>query len=303
MNKKSPLVSVVMPIFNAQNYISKALESILHQTYQNLEIIVINDGSTDSSREILESFNDPRIKLISRENRGLIATLNEGIALSSGMYIARMDADDICYPARIERQVEYLESHKDIGVLFTGLEYIDAKGSVIKTNVTSKFREVFPVQLLFGCPVCHPTAIFNLRLLAKEDIKYDSDFKNTEDFELWTRLISRTKVGILAGELFQYRIHTQSITSTNNLNQRNIAVKAISENLLHVKSTRIKKSIGIIYNNRQGNDSNFQTFFAIFFVFLNLKRINKSFTYYHYMIRSYRLMRKLIFNRDANSLR
>ena len=116
MNSK--LVSVIIPVFNAELYIQEAVESICRQTYKELEIIIVDDGSTDGTLQILKSFNDQRINLIARENRGLISTLNECVALSTGAYIARMDADDICRPMRIERQVKYLENHKDIGVLF-----------------------------------------------------------------------------------------------------------------------------------------------------------------------------------------
>ena len=174
---------------------------------------------------------------------------------------------------------------------------------MINNKVDDQYRRVSPVELLFGCPVCHPTAIFNLNLLTKEDIKYDSNFKNTEDFELWTRLVSQTNIGILAEILFGYRVHAQSITTTNNLNQRNTAVLALSKNLLNGKSNRIKKYLTVIYNNHQGSESKFQTLVAIIFIFFNLKRMNVKFTYYDYVIKSYRLMRKIIFSRDVNSLR
>ena len=301
MNNK--LVSVIIPVYNAEFYIQLALESVSKQTYQELEVIVIDDGSTDGTLRILETFCDPRIKVISRGNRGLISTLNECIELSSGEYIARMDADDICYPTRIEEQIKYLSKNKEIGVLFTGLEYIDAQGKVFKQNASDNYREVLPAELLFGCPVCHPTAIFNMNVLTKTDILYNNDFKNTEDFELWTRLISKVRIGILGGILFQYRVHERSITSSNNLLQREMAVSALSKNLINTVSEGIIKKVSIIYNNHQGSYSNFQTLSALFFIFLNLKKMNVGFSYNAYVIKSYRLMRKIIFSPARKSLR
>ena len=105
----TPLVSVVLPVYNAEEYISEALKSILNQTYDNLEVVVVNDGSTDHSLHVIRSLADKRVKIISRENRGLVASLNEGIDAASGDYIARMDADDISHPERISKQIRLLE--------------------------------------------------------------------------------------------------------------------------------------------------------------------------------------------------
>lgn len=134
MNPTPPLISIVIPVYNAERFIEKAIESICNQSYKNIEIIVIDDGSIDESLQIIKSIRDDRIRIISRENRGLIASLNEGINLSRGSYIARMDADDISSPIRIEQQVKYFEHHIDCGVLFTGLEYIDENGNIIRKS-------------------------------------------------------------------------------------------------------------------------------------------------------------------------
>lgn len=113
-----PKISVVMPAYNAEKYIGEAIESILNQTFKDFEFIIINDGSVDHTKEIIREYNDPRIVLLENDkNRGIVLSLNKGLDAATGKYIARMDADDIALKNRFERQVEYLDEHKDIGVL------------------------------------------------------------------------------------------------------------------------------------------------------------------------------------------
>ena len=117
-----PKISVVMPAYNAEKYIGEAIESILNQTFKDFEFIIINDGSVDHTKEIIREYNDPRIVLLENDkNRGIVLSLNKGLDAATGKYIARMDADDIALKNRFERQVEYLDEHKDIGVLGTGI--------------------------------------------------------------------------------------------------------------------------------------------------------------------------------------
>jgi glycosyltransferase involved in cell wall biosynthesis len=264
---------------------------------------VIDDGSTDRSKTIIESVNDERINLVSRENRGLIATLNEGVQLSKGKYIARMDADDICLPDRFTQQIEYFESHSEFGVIFTGLEYIDAAGNLIRKKASNESRKIESVELLFGCPVCHPTAMFNMNVLKKEDIRYDPEFNKAEDFELWTRLASMSKIGILSNILFQYRIHADSITSKNNTEQRATAVRAITKNLSHVKSAGLNKAFSVVYNNHQGDDSLLKTFWSFLKIFFNLKRVNSDFSYKKFLFKAFYLLRGKINYKSKPSLR
>src|SRR5438270_5027187 len=114
---KEPLVSVVMTVYNAQEYLNMAIDSILNQTYRNLEFIIIDDGSTDNSGHIIEAYNDSRIKYTPQKNRGLAAALNKGIGVARGKYIARMDHDDISYRTRLEKQVEFLENNKGVAMV------------------------------------------------------------------------------------------------------------------------------------------------------------------------------------------
>ncbi|MCQ8847217.1 glycosyltransferase [Alteromonas stellipolaris] len=306
MASEQPLISVVMPVYNAQNYILDALKSICDQTYQNLEIIVIDDGSTDSSKELIQSIADidNRLKLISRENKGLISSLNEGIEVSKGQYIARMDADDLSHPERLSRQIDYLEKHPEVGVIFSGIEYIDEYGKIIRKKISSKTRAIEPVELLFGCPVCHPTAMFNMNKVTKIEIRYDHNFKNAEDFELWTRIISAHSISIMNEVLFQYRIHSGSITSQNSDSQRKMAVNAIVKNLSSLSnSKKLKRYFFVVYNNHQGNESRHVTLNAIAFLFIRLKFINYNFSLYKYATKSYYLVRDKLKSSKKVSLR
>tara|TARA_R110000765_G_scaffold413450_1_gene513516 strand:+ start:252 stop:1163 length:912 start_codon:yes stop_codon:yes gene_type:complete len=303
VNENTPLVTVVVPVFNAERYIYKALKSVCEQTYTNLEIIVLDDGSSDGTRRIIESIDDVRIKLISRENRGLIATLNEGVTASKGTYIARMDADDICLPDRFARQVEFFQNNKGFGVLFTGIEYIDASDDIIRKKIAHETRTIKSVELIFGCPLCHPTAMFNMSELTKSDLRYDLEFDKTEDFELWTRLILKTEIALLGDVLFQYRIHSDSITSNNNVEQRKTALRAIERNLSEIKSNKVIRSLGVIYNNHQGGDSFLRTLKAIFIVYINLNKINVGFSNHKFLSKSYYLLRNKLKRNSNISLR
>lgn len=303
MESTSPLISVIIPAFNADLYIQKALESVCNQSHENLEIIVIDDGSTDRTKDIIEKFEDSRILLISRENRGLIATLNEAIEISRGDYIARMDADDICLSTRLETQVQYLRKHNNIGLLFTGIEYIDENGRKLKEKVSIKSRKLEPVELLFGCPVCHPTAMFDMTKLKKSDIQYDKAYCLAEDFELWTRLVNITEIGIINEVLFKYRIHPNSITSKHSEKQRIIATRAVKENMTMNHQFSDNQHLFTIYNNHLGDESYFKTLFSLAFIALTLKILNKKFNYRKYFSKSYYLFSDKIRKRNNKLIR
>lgn len=298
-----PLISVIIPVFNAEQYIKLALDSICKQTYKNLEIIVIDDGSSDQSKAVIEKYEDHRIRFISRENRGLIYTLNEAINISTGEYIARMDADDISAKERLEKQLQFLRNNNDVGVVFTGIEYISETGVVIRSKISKTTRKIDPVELLFGCPLCHPTAMFDMTKLSKRDIHYDSNYHLAEDFELWTRLISITQIGLLNEVFFSYRIHSASITTQNGSKQRLVAIRAINKNLATSASNSVSSSLSTIYNNHLGNESAFKTIFSVLLVGLKLKSINSDFSLKKYLTKSYYLVRNKFSQDYAKELR
>ena len=205
---KLPLVSVLIPMYNAENYIEPALESIQNQTYPNLEIICINDGSNDATFSIVESKAklDSRIKLHSHEHKGIVYTLNRLIDLSHGKYLARMDADDISRLDRIEKQVNYMESNPDIVASGGNVEEFDERG-VLQTSSKHTRHEVLLFRQLHAIAICHPTAILRHSVLLNNNIRYNEKYPYIEDNKLFFDLSQVGRLGNLPDILLAYRRH------------------------------------------------------------------------------------------------
>ncbi|UTZ40106.1 glycosyltransferase family 2 protein [Vibrio campbellii] len=246
----TPEVSVILPVYNAEAYLAQAIDSILSQTFSNLELVVVNDGSTDGSQAIIEQFanQDARVKAYSRENQGLVATLNELLAHTKAPFIARMDADDIAMPNRIERQLSYLKSHTDVALVGTGYRYLDSKGNLLHTRRTITHPGLIAASFLLGNPIAHPTVMFNRQVCGKA-LYYDDTYKHAEDFELWIRLCfeQELKVSNLNEILLHYRVHEQSTSSLHNEMQRNMAVKAIEKTVFGRAMLEQSIDPGVIY--------------------------------------------------------
>ncbi|WP_072594054.1 glycosyltransferase family 2 protein [Campylobacter concisus] len=210
---KNPVVSVVMSVYNAEKYLDAAIRSILEQTYNNFEFIIINDGSNDRSLEIIKKYKneDDRIVLVSRENRGLISSLNEGIAKARGEYIVRMDADDISLPFRIEKQLQVMEHEKDIVVCGS---WINIFGENINEKVARYFEhdKQIKANLLVSCCFAHPSVMIRKDAFTNNNILYDERFKNAEDYHLWTQLAKVGKFYNIPEILLKYRFLETSIT-------------------------------------------------------------------------------------------
>jgi glycosyltransferase involved in cell wall biosynthesis len=218
--KELPLISVLMPVYNAEQYLSEAIESILNQTYSNFEFLIFNDGSQDSSREIIKKYRDRRIKLFDYEkNSGYVRHLNYGIKFSNGEFIARMDADDICYPERFEKQINYLNEHNECDICGSWFKTIGLYEKEIKYPVT---HEEIQLELLSGCPMGHPTVILRKKFIAKNHLKYDENYCPSEDYELWSRMSFMTRMYNFPEILLNYRIHNvqTSLLRENISNQK-----------------------------------------------------------------------------------
>lgn len=224
-----PKISVVMSVYNAELYLSDAIKSILNQTYNNFEFIIINDGSTDKSLEIMEGFvrQDSRIVLISRGNKGLITSLNEGIKKAKGKYIARMDADDISLPIRFEEQIKFMEENEDIGVCGSWVEaFADDSTQILRFPSDNSMLKTL---LFFNTSFAHPTVIIRRDLLTRYNIFYNKAFIGTEDYELWIRLSDYTKFSTIPKILLRYRVLESSVTRSmdREVNKRFIVFKEI----------------------------------------------------------------------------
>jgi len=229
---KQPTVSVVMPVYNGEPYLREAVESILRQTCTDFEFIIIDDGSTDRTWEILSSYaeNDARIALHrNQENLKLIRTLNKGLTMARGKYIARQDADDVSLPDRLAKQVAYLEHHQDVGLLGTDYYRLNSQGQRILRQpppVHTKIRW----HLLFGNIWCHPSMMFRRELVDTNEL-FHPEYVHVEDYELWTRLVKRTRAATLSEALVIYREHDNSICAQNRPEQTRMAMKVSAQEL------------------------------------------------------------------------
>ncbi len=209
--KDEPMVSVIMGAYNSQNYIGPAIDSILKQTYRNIEFIIIDDCSTDSTPDILKRYSqkDKRIRIVTNEfNRGLGYSLNLGVDMANGAYIARMDADDISAPKRFERQVAFLKKNTDVACVGTSARRIGnvkGLGKVFRVIHSPQSHEDIQAWLLLGTPMFHPSVMFNAQIIKKLGINYDPNFRRAQDYELWTRLVFLSKMRNIDEPLHAYR--------------------------------------------------------------------------------------------------
>jgi len=211
-NLNSPIISVVLPVYNVAPYIKEAIDSILNQTIQDFEIIVIDDCSTDATLDIIHQYNDDRIIIITKEkNKGLIDSLNFGISIAKGKYIARMDGDDICLPERFEKQLDFLEKNPKIILCGTAYKTFGAIEKVIKQPLS---HEKISATLCLNSTFGHPTIMGRKEIFEKH--KYNKDFENVEDYELWSRLIFEGQVANLDEVLLFYRVHENQVSNVFN---------------------------------------------------------------------------------------
>lgn len=215
-------ISIIMPVYNGERFLREAIKSILSQTYEDFEFIIINDGSTDKTLEIIDEYKDKdgRIIVISRENRGLVASLNEGIALARGEYIARMDADDICSADRLNEQIAFFEAHPECVLVGSWAETIDENGNVIGslTYPPLKTTDIREYALIHN-PFIHPSVMFRKDCVLVIG-NYHASFKHNEDYELWTRIVYKYPCMNIPKKLIQYRLHSKQITKKNNPEMR-----------------------------------------------------------------------------------
>ncbi|MCK3778862.1 glycosyltransferase [Ensifer sesbaniae] len=228
-----PLVSVLLPVYNAEPYLGAALESILRQDHKRLEIIAIDDGSRDRSLEIMRRYQQAygRITIVSRENRGLIATLNEGLALAKGDLIARMDADDISYPSRLSRQVSSFVEQPELALCGTGIDTL--LGDRIIRGTPNPIYQPASLRALskFFTIFIHSTVVYNRHVIPQDMLSYDAHYVHAEDFDLFRRVTDRYPAKMIDEALIAYRIHGNSVTNTHKRQMRRTHLAIVAENL------------------------------------------------------------------------
>jgi glycosyltransferase involved in cell wall biosynthesis len=243
-----PRVTVVMPVYNAGTYLRIAVESILAQSFDDFEFLIINDGSTDSGFEAIEGIRDNRIRILhNSKNQGLVACLNCGIDLARGDYLARMDADDLSHPERLKRQVDFLEDHPEIGVCSTWAVFIDAEGRELGTLRTPTGKKL---QSFFWrpSPLVHAAVMVRSDLLRKH--RYCSEFRDAEDYDLWLRLYGSTDFHNISKPLYFIRKHDASVSVVNRENQLRNSYRAFCRFVDHelVKYDEFLSLLGVNYN-------------------------------------------------------
>ncbi len=233
VHRRGPIVSVVLSVYNGEEYLQAAMDSILSQTYSEFEVIAINDGSTDQSGRYLDEYSarDPRVRVIHQENAGLTVSLNRGIALARGKYIARMDADDLSYPERLERQVAVLERDSDVVLVTTTVDRIDAHGSTLWGVDRSEYSSPLSwYMMFFNVLGAHGQVMFRRDAAVKVG-GYDESIPTSQDYDLWWRLASCGRYEFLPERLYAYRLHPGAISTSKAALQRSTSF-AISNRIM-----------------------------------------------------------------------
>ncbi|VWX55186.1 glycosyltransferase [Novosphingobium sp. 9U] len=221
---RPPALSVAMSVYNGERFLAAAIDSVLGQSFGDFEFLILDDGSTDATASILRSYErvDARVKPIVRENRGLVASLNELIARAEAPVIARMDADDICRPVRFERQLAFLAEHPDHGVVGSWSEDMGEHGEpMFRTGADHPIThdEVLATIAEGQQVICHPAAMYR-RDVVRSVGGYHAAFRHCEDFDLWLRLASVTKLGNIPERLLRYRRYAGQVSARHSTEQQ-----------------------------------------------------------------------------------
>jgi len=222
---KSPIVSVIMPVYNTAKYVQVAIDSVLAQTYADFELLIIDDDGSDNSIDLCRAYDDPRIRIISQQNRGLAGARNTGIRNARGQFVALLDSDDLWEPKKLERHVEHLRRAPHIGVSYAASGLIDDEGNPLRIVQRPKLRDVSPQDVFLRNPIGNGSAPV-LRRAVFDDIAYlnqerdeydyfDDEFRQSEDIECWCRIALTTDWGFqgIKGTYTRYRINEGGLSA------------------------------------------------------------------------------------------
>lgn len=235
----APKITVLMPVYNCELYIKEAVDSILNQTFSDFEFLIIDDASTDKTVDIIKTYSDIRIKLIEKSvNTGLTNSLNYGLTITKGKYIARMDGDDISLPERFEKQIAFLDANPDVVVCGTALKVIDSDVVISYPE----FHEEIKLGMLKHNCVIHPSVMIRKSVLDEYSMRYDVEKEPAEDYNLWVKLLSWGKLYNIQEVLIYYRIHHSQVSQKRNHIQIVMSIEAQIELLgnLNIKCDELK---------------------------------------------------------------
>lgn len=227
----SPLVSVLMPAHNGERHLSEAIDSILVQTLPDFELIVVDDGSTDSTPEILDSYaqRDSRVRVYRQENQGIPAARNKCLDLAIGQYLAWMDSDDVALPSRLRKQIEFMDVHPEIGICGTWVKTVGAVAGQLWRYPTDD--GTLRSMLVFNPPFANTSTIVRREVLEAASLRYDLSFPQAQDYDLWARAAQHTKLANLPDVLVLYRLHPRQVTETRFDNQVALSGKVRAQQL------------------------------------------------------------------------
>ena len=211
-----PFLSVIMPVYNAGDFVAQAIQSILGQSYEDFELIIINDGSSDNSKAVIKSYDDNRIKYFENEkNSGIVFSRNKGLKLAKGEYIGMFDADDIAYPEKFEEQINFLEQNKDFGMVGSWAKFINEEGKRLPGSWKLKASpDMIPAIMLFKNYFLQSAVLYRKECISKFSFRVGFDI--LEDYLIWLEIIGEYKAWNLQKYLVDYRVHGGGVTKKHS---------------------------------------------------------------------------------------
>ena len=237
-----PTISVIMPAYNVEKYIGEAIESILQQTFDDFEFIIIDDASTDQTYDIICKYHDNRITRIRNHKRlGVAGCINKGLSIANSEFIVRMDSDDISKPERFKKQIEFMYANSDLGISGSHMEIIDSNGKVIKEHYKKIGNEAIKINLFFGhTSLAHPSIIIRKKVMDMYHLRYDTAFQYAEDYDLYCRCTPFIMLDNYPESLIQYRMHSESVSQKYKQQQ---IIDAQTALYLHLRRLRLPFSL------------------------------------------------------------
>ena len=230
------LVSVIIPAYNHEKYIKDCIESVINQTYKNLEIIVEDDCSKDNTAKVIRNINDKRLKKIfSKKNKGVVDTMNDLVSRCTGDYIAILGSDDVWYPTKIEKQVKVMEENPKLGAVFTLADIIDEKGNIneeeFSSNIFKKdnMTQAERIRMFYeiGNHLCHPSSLIPKKVM-QEIGEYNKAYRQLHDYDYWTRLVGKYNIYVITEKLMGYRHEVKNKKNVSSISETNI-IRHINE--------------------------------------------------------------------------
>jgi glycosyltransferase involved in cell wall biosynthesis len=271
----APKISIIMPVYNGEVFLKKAIESILNQTYRDFELIITYDESSDNSLDIISKYikNDSRIILLKGQKRGLLKSLNDAIKISSGEYIARMDADDESDSFRLENQLEFIEKN-NLDICGGHCLLLDKNGKINGLNVVPISHKMCTLSLLFKVPFAHPSVMIRKRFLDENFLEYgQSKYQIAEDLDLWLRMHKcGAKFGNVNNVILKYRMLDDSLSRVNNslvLHDSKSIFKQFRKDNFHIVSRRVRDSPPQTLNTEEKS-------LLVRYIYNDMKRLNFS---------------------------